>query len=72
MHTLTWKHKHYPMKEDLEPATLPEEPEFVGDSYPSMYGSQQYLNPQVIVTALYPRLCIFSTITSISPPDSCG
>ena len=47
LHTLTWKHKHYPMKEELEPAILPEEPEFVDNSYPSMYGSQQHLNPQV-------------------------
>uniref|UniRef100_A0A1X7VF86 Staphylococcus aureus surface protein A n=3 Tax=Amphimedon queenslandica TaxID=400682 RepID=A0A1X7VF86_AMPQE len=45
-HTLTWKHKHYPIKEDVEPLTIPEEPEFMGEHYPSMYGSQLSLLPR--------------------------
>ena len=46
-HTLTWKHKHYPIKEEVEPLSIPEEPEFLGDNYPSVYGSQQSLIPRV-------------------------
>ena len=46
-HTLTWKHKHYPIKEDVEPLSIPEEPEFFGESYPSIYGSQESLIPRV-------------------------
>lgn len=52
-HTLTWKHKHYPIKEDVEPLTIPEEPEFIaGDHYASMYGSQLSLLPRVSGTPL--------------------
>lgn len=65
LHTLTWKHKHYPMKEDLEPATLPEEPEFVADSYPSMNDSQQSLNPQV-------RINVFVCLVSFTTLFTCS
>ena len=46
-HTLTWKHKHYPIKEDVEPISIPEEPDFLSENTPSMYGSQQSLIPRV-------------------------
>jgi G-protein coupled receptor 98 len=44
-HTLTWKHKHYPIKEEVEPLSIPEEPEFFNDSI-DMYSSQQSLIPR--------------------------
>lgn len=46
-HTLTWKHKHYPIKEEVEPISIPEEPDFFSENTPSMYGSQQSLIPRV-------------------------
>ena len=49
-HTLTWKHKHLPIKEDVEPLPLPEDPEFANDSF--MYSSQQSLVAKVIIIIL--------------------
>ena len=56
-HTLTWKHKHYPIKEDVEPLCIPEELEFMGvDSLPTMYGSQQSLIPKVSASVFLTQL----------------
>ena len=38
LYTLTWKHSHDSFKEDLEPATLPEESD--PEDYPSVYESE--------------------------------
>ena len=47
-HTLTWKHRHYPIKEEVEPISIPEPPNFFDvDMLPGLYDSQKSLLPQV-------------------------
>ena len=59
-HTLTWKHKHYHIKEEVEPISIPEEPDFLSENTPSMYGSQQSLIPRVSRVTIVLISCDYS------------